>query len=74
MWAQSYTPISGSLALSAIVAALPIFTLLYLLGVARKPAWISSLIGVLVAAFVALFAYGMPPTMVVSSAVYGAAT
>ena len=56
-----------------MVAALPIFTLLYLLGVARKPAWISSLIGVLVAALVALFAYGMPPTMVVSSAVYGAA-
>ena len=73
MWPQSYTPISDNLALSAIVAALPIFSLLYLLGVARKPAWISSLTGVGVAALVALFAYRMPPMMVLSSALYGAA-
>jgi len=73
MWAQSYTPISDSLALSAIVAALPIFTLLILLGIVRKPAWMSSLIGVGVAALVALFAYGMPVSLVVSSALFGAA-
>src|SRR3984885_10765896 len=73
MWPQSYTPISDNLALSAIVAALPIFSLLYLLGIARKPAWISSLTGVGVAALVALFAYRMPPMMVLSSALYGAA-
>src|SRR5580658_8507346 len=73
MWAQSYTPISNNLALSAIVAALPIFTMLFLLGVLRKPAWMSSLAGVVVAALVALFAYGMPASMVVGSALYGAA-
>jgi L-lactate transport len=73
MWAQSYQPIGDSLALSALVAALPIFTLLFLLAFARKPAWISSLIGVLVAAGVALFAYGMPLSLVVSSALFGAA-
>src|SRR5580704_16160391 len=73
MWAQSYTPISNSLALSAIVAALPIFTMLFLLGVMRKPAWVSSLSGAAAAALVALFAYGMPPSMVLSSALYGAA-
>src|ERR1700685_3793071 len=73
MWAQSYTPIGGNLALSAIVAALPIFTLLFLLAIVRKPAWISSLTGVGVAALVALFAYGMPAHMVLSSALYGAA-
>ena len=38
MWEQSYTPLNGSLALSALVAAIPIFALLYLLGVRRKPA------------------------------------
>jgi len=32
MWQQNYTPLGGSLWLSAVVAALPIFTLLYLLG------------------------------------------
>ena len=73
MWPQSYTPISDNLALSALVAAMPIFSLLYLLGIARKPAWISSLTGVGVAALVAIFAYRMPPMMVLSSALYGAA-
>jgi L-lactate transport len=73
MWPQSYQPISGNLALSALVAALPIFMLLFLLAVARKPAWVSSLAGVATAALVALFAYRMPPVMVLSSALYGAA-
>ncbi len=73
MWSQSYTPLGDNLALSAIVAALPIFTLLYMLAIARKPAWISAVTGVLVAALVALFAYRMPPSLVVSSALYGAA-
>lgn len=73
MWPQSYAPLSDNLALSAIIAALPIFTLLILLGVLRKPAWISSLTGVAVAALVALFEYHMPAKMVLSSALYGAA-
>ena len=73
MWPQSYTPLSNNLALSALVAALPIFTLLFLLAVVRKPAWISSLAGVGAAALVALFAYKMPPLMVASAALYGAA-
>jgi lactate permease len=73
MWAQSYTPLADNLALSAVAAALPIFTMLFLLGVLRKPAWMSSLLGALVAALVALFAYGMPASMVVSAALYGAA-
>jgi L-lactate transport len=73
MWAQSYTPLGDNLALSALVAALPIFTLLFLLAFFRKPAWISALTGVAVAALVALFAYHMPPLMMVSAALYGAA-
>ncbi len=73
MWPQSYTPIADSLPISAIVAGLPILTMLVLLGIFRKPAWIASLAGVVVAALVALFAYGMPASMVVSSALYGAA-
>src|SRR6202044_642799 len=73
MWPESYTPLSNNLALSALVAALPIFTLLFLLAIVRKPAWISSLAGVGAAAVVALFAYKMPPLMVVSAMLYGAA-
>ena len=60
MWPQTYTPLGDSLALSAIAAALPIFVLLILLGVLRKPAWIASLAGLAAAALVALAVYRMP--------------
>ena len=50
MWPQNYTPVGGSLPLSALVAAIPIFTLLVLLGVMRKPAWMASLAGLCAAA------------------------
>ena len=50
----------GSLPLSALVAALPIFVLLLLLGVLRKPAWMASLAGLGAAALVAAGVYGMP--------------
>lgn len=73
MWPQVYAPLGNNLPLSAVVAALPIFTLLFLLGVARRPAWISALAGLGAAALVALFVYRMPLSMVISSAAYGAA-
>ena len=60
MWQQTYTPIGDSLPLSALFAAIPIFTLLLLLGVFRKPAWIASLAGLAAAAIVAGGVYGMP--------------
>ena len=41
MWQHNYIPVAGSLGLSALVAALPIFVLLLLLGVMRRPAWIA---------------------------------
>ena len=72
MWQQNYTPLGGSLPLSALVAALPIFALLLLLGVLRKPAWISSLAGLAAAALVAGGVYGMPWGKLASAAAYGA--
>src|SRR5437016_4183415 len=72
MWQQNYTPVSGSLALSALVAAIPIFTLLLLLGVLRKPAWIASLFGLAAAAAVALGAYGMPAGAAIGAMTNGA--
>ena len=45
MWQHNYTPIHGSLLASSLVAALPIFVLLYLLGVRRTQAWIAALSG-----------------------------
>jgi L-lactate transport len=71
-WSQSYTLFGRGLAFSAVIASLPILTLLFLLGVRRKPAWFAALCALAVALVVALFAYTLPPTLTVSSAAYGA--
>jgi len=73
MWQQNYTPIGNSLVLSALVAAVPIFVLLFLIGIRRKPAWIASLAGLGATIVLALAVYRMPAGMLVSSITYGAA-
>ena len=73
MWEQNYTPIAGSLLWSALVAALPVAALLYAIGVRRVSAWKSSVIGLVAALAVALFAYRMPPLLALDAALYGAA-
>src|ERR1700761_184747 len=73
MWPQNYTPVGGSLGLSALVAAVPIFVLLILLGVLRKPAWMSALSGLAVAALVSVAVYGMPVRNLFGAITFGAA-
>ncbi len=73
MWTQNYEPLAGSLGLSALAAALPLFVLLFLLGVKRKPAWVAGLSGLAAAAFVAVAVYGMPFGMMLSAVSFGAA-
>ena len=73
MWQQNYIPMADSLPLSALAAAAPIFALLLLLGVFRKPAWMASLVGLGTAAVVAGAVYGMPMRLVASTIGYGAA-
>src|SRR5687768_2534194 len=73
MWPQNYTPIGDSVMVSAFVAALPVFVVLVLLGIFRKPAWIAALSGLAAAALVAAFAYRMPADLLVTSIAYGAA-
>jgi L-lactate transport len=73
MWSHNYTPVAASLALSSAAAAIPIFVLLFLLGVKRTPAWIAGLFGLAAAAVVALAVYGMPAGSLVGAAAYGAA-
>src|SRR6476620_9880749 len=73
MWPQHYTPVGDNLWLSALVAAIPIFVLLFLLGVQRKPAWMASLSGLAAAALVAAFGYHMPAAQLVGAIGYGAA-
>src|SRR5262245_1437004 len=73
MWQQNYTPLFDSVAVSAAASALPVLTLLILLGVMRKPAWVAALAGLGSAAVVALLVYGMPVPLLVGAVTYGAA-
>src|SRR3954451_8515916 len=73
MWQQHYTPIADSLPLSTLVAALPIFVLLFLLAVRRKPAWMAALAGLAGAVVVAVAVYGMPIDKLIAAILYGAA-
>ena len=73
MWPQTYTPVSENLPLSALVAALPVFVVLVLLGVFRKPAWIAALSGLGAAAAVAFGVYHMPVPLIASICGYGVA-
>ena len=73
MWEQNYKPLLDSYGWSALAAALPVFTLLFLLGVKRKPAWVAALAGLAAAVVVALFVYQMPVAAALSSVAYGAA-
>src|SRR5579859_5882118 len=73
MWSHNYTPVAGSLALSSLAAAIPIFVLLFLLGVKRKPAWVAGLFGLGAAAVVAIAVYGMPVVNLIGAIGYGAA-
>ena len=72
-WTQNYTPVWGSLILSAIVAALPVVILLGLLAIFRLKAHIAALSGLAAALAVAVWVYGMPPAMAGMAALDGAA-
>ena len=71
-WTQLYDPL-GSPVLSALVAALPIVTLLGLLAFWHVRAHIAALAGLLIAGGIAIFVYGMPAPLAGMAAVYGAA-
>ncbi len=73
IWNQTYFLFGHGLAFSAILAALPIFTLLFLLGIMRKAAWIAGLSGLAVTLVLATVGYRMPPLAALSAAAYGAA-
>jgi lactate permease len=72
-WSQIYAPVADSILLSALVAALPVVTLLGLLAFWHVRAQIAALAGLAVATCIALFVYKMPATMAFASIGYGAA-
>ena len=73
MWQHNYTPIHGSLLLSSLVAALPIFVLLFYWASGGRPRGRRRLWGLGTTVLVSFFLYGMPVGRIVSAAAYGAA-
>jgi lactate permease len=72
MFHQLLTPVGDSLALSSLVALLPIATLLVMLGVLKRPAWQAALAGLCVALTVAVTIWDMPARLALSAAADGA--
>jgi lactate permease len=71
-WSQTYTPLGG-VGLSALVATLPVVTLLGLLAFFHVRAQIAALAGLLVAGAIAVLVYHMPAWLALVAAGYGAA-
>ena len=72
-WSQVYSLLGQGVTLSALMAALPILTVLLLLGILRRPAWMAGLCGLGVSFLVAVLGSGMPVALAGSAAAYGAA-
>jgi len=70
---QQYSPIGGSLGLTAMFAILPLLVLFVLLGVLRMRAWLASLISLAVSVVVAIAVYSMPLGDALNSGLLGAA-
>ena len=71
-WPQNYDP-AGNLLVSALIAAIPVVTLLGLLAFLHVRAQIAAAAGLLVAAAIAMFVFHMPATLCAAAAGYGAA-
>ena len=71
MFNQILTPVGGNLALSFLVAAIPIATVLVLLGVVRRPAWQASLGGLVAALVIAILVWQFPPALALDAVAAG---
>lgn len=71
MFVQQLEPVADSLALSALVASLPLVTVLVLLGAVRMKAHRAGLIGLAVAVLVGTLAFGMPIGQTLSAGAQG---
>lgn len=73
MWQQNYLGGGNNLWSAAVVAALPIALLFYLIGVRRMPAWKAVFGALATAVLIARLYFGAPVTVVAASFLYGAA-
>jgi lactate permease len=72
-WNQVYSPVSGSVLLSALVAALPVVVLLGLLAFFHVRAHWAALLGLATSLAIAITVYGMPSKLALAAAANGAA-
>jgi lactate permease len=72
MFHQLLTPVGDSLALSFLVAVLPIATVLILLGLLKRPAWQAAMAGLIVALLIAVTIWEVPASIAGAAALNGA--
>jgi lactate permease len=70
MWNQVYNPL-GSAAVSTIVAAIPVVTLLVLIASGKVKAHIAAVVAVILTNLIAIFIFTMPPGMSVRASLLG---
>ncbi len=70
-WIQNYTVVGGSLYLTAAVALLPIVFFFAALTVLKLKGYVAGFFTLLISILVAIFAFGMPAGMALSSAAFG---
>lgn len=73
MYQQVYEPIANNLALSALVAVIPILVLFILLAGVRMAAQWAALATLVVALILAILVYGMPAGLAIDATLFGAA-
>ncbi|AFM40781.1 L-lactate transport [Desulfosporosinus acidiphilus SJ4] len=73
-WSQVYAPVGNNLALSSLVAAIPILLYLVLLAAVKLKGHVAGIITLIVATIIAVTVYGMPVSAAVSSDFLGAFT
>lgn len=69
-WTQQYYPL-GNLALSALMAAIPMIVIFYLLAIRRTPGQVAGVAALIAAVAVAIFVYSMPVSIALSATVMG---
>ena len=69
-WVQVYNPLNNML-LSALVAAIPLLVVLYMLGIRRAKGYQAALLGTGSAMVVAIVVWGMPVSMAISATLNG---
>jgi lactate permease len=72
MFHQLTTPVGNSLALSVLIAALPVLTVVVSLGAFRRPAWQAAMAGLIVGVCVAIGFWRMPIGLAAQSVLSGA--